>query len=191
MGTLVPLDCNMTPTKRIAVTGPHLVFVSTTTTSWAPVFADKGYAEIVLQTLRESVDWGRFVLVGWVIMPSHIHLLIGMRNVEWLSKTVQSFKILTSKRIRACIESANSKARPGSYEVLYGESGFHLWQSGFDDLIIYSERQFRIKLDYIHNNPVRDGLVTNSTDWQNSSAGDWLLDQPGPLPIDKTFSWSR
>ena len=59
----------------------------------------------------------------------------------------------------------------------------------FDDLIIYSEKQLRIKLEYIHNNPVRAGLTENALDWKYSSAVDWLSDKKGMIDIVKDYSW--
>lgn len=181
----------MAPVHRFAATGPGLVFVTTTTVDWLPVFASAGASKIVLETLRESIDLGRFTIVGWVLMPSHFHLLIGMQKLDTLSGTMQSLKILTSKRIRAGLESGEVRFASSMEKRLLDSNSMRLWQRGFDDVIIHTERQLKIKLEYIHNNPVRGGLAVNSTDWPNSSASDWLLDRPGPLPIDKHFSWSR
>ena len=47
------------------------------------------------------------------------------------------------------------------------------WQERFDDLVIKSDKQFRIKLKYIHYNPVKDNLVKDPSDWPYSSFLDW------------------
>lgn len=47
----------------------------------------------------------------------------------------------------------------------------------FDDLVIVSQKQFGIKLNYIHENPVRKELVTNAVEWKWSSAKFWLFDE--------------
>jgi hypothetical protein len=64
---------------------------------------------------------------------------------------------------------------------------FSLWKPRFDDVIIISEEQMRTKLNYIHNNPVKAGLVSNPEDDRYTSAGDWLDNRPGLLPIDKNW----
>lgn len=46
----------------------------------------------------------------------------------------------------------------------------------FDDLAIWSEKQFRIKLDYIHRNPVKAGLAGTPEGFPYSSAAAWLGD---------------
>jgi len=68
---------------------------------------------------------------------------------------------------------------------------FRFWMAGFDDFIVLSENQFRTKLNYIHNNPVKGGLVKNASDYVFSSACDWLNGVPGLIPIDKDYSWCK
>lgn len=48
-----------------------------------------------------------------------------------------------------------------------------LWQDRFDDLVLTTEEQFYIKLGYIHNNPVKSGLMEDPGDWEFSSYLDW------------------
>ncbi|MCD6163743.1 MAG: hypothetical protein J7K40_15185 [candidate division Zixibacteria bacterium] len=46
-------------------------------------------------------------------------------------------------------------------------------------------------MDYIHNNPVKDGFIEESIDWKYSSACDWLLDEKGFIEIEKDCSWLK
>jgi len=63
--------------------------------------------------------------------------------------------------------------------------------AGFDDLVISSEKQFRIKLEYIHNNPVKAGLVTTAVDYSYSSARNWVGEGKGLVEIDNDFCWLK
>jgi hypothetical protein len=54
---------------------------------------------------------------------------------------------------------------------------------------VTSRRQFRIKLEYIHNNPVKEGLIDEAISWKYSSAGDWFHERVGPIAIDKRANW--
>jgi len=63
--------------------------------------------------------------------------------------------------------------------------------AGFDDLVISSEKQFRIKLEYIHNNPVKAGLVTTALDYPHSSARNWVGEGKELVEIDKDFGWLK
>ncbi len=97
---------------------------------------------------------------------------------------MQSFKILTSKKVKYLPESA----RFGFQEA---HGSFALWKPRFDDLLINSEEQFSVKLNYIHENPVRAGLVATAAEWPYSSAAAWYHDKEGLLGIVKDFRWTR
>jgi putative transposase len=168
--------------KRLKITGRALVFVTTAVTDWLPIFSNEVLAHTVLAQLRETSNHFGVSLVGYVLMPSHLHALLGFPHVELLSKFMQSVKILSAKRIK--------ELDLGIYRDRLRVNGeFRLWRPRFDDLLISSEKQLKIKLDYIHNNPVKAGLVTHAGDWKYSSASDWLDNCPGIIKVDKEFSW--
>ena len=65
-----------------------------------------------------------------------------------------------------------------------------IWMPRFDDLAIYTEKQFRTKLNYIHNNPVKAGLVSKVTEYEFSSAVDWLQGRrSGSVVTDVSIVW--
>ena len=106
--------------------------------------------------------------MGYVIMPNHVHLLIGFINGgKELSDFIHSFKGAVRKR-------------------LAGDS--LLRERGFDDLEIKTMEQFVIKLDYIHNNSVRRGLVDSPDKWDYSSYRFWELNDVNPYLV-KDFGW--
>ncbi|MFH2056688.1 MAG: transposase [bacterium] len=168
--------------KRPEVKGAALAFVTSTIQNWVPIFHDAAVAEIAVRTLRDNLEHFRASAVGYVIMPSHVHLLLGLPRVEILSKFMQTYKILTAKRVKLLPFAAQ-------YAVFWQAGRFSLWQPRFDDLIVTSERQLRVKLEYIHNNPVKAGLVADPAGWKYSSAADWMELGDGPIPIDKSFSY--
>ncbi len=130
-----------------------------------------------MNQLRETAIFFKASLPGYVLMPTHLHLLLGLKRLDSLSRFMQSYKSLSTRKI--------GKLELGKMGNRLKENGkFRLWKTRFDDVIITSEKQFRIKLDYIHNNPVKAGLVDNPSDWPYSSAGDWLGDKPGMIEVD-------
>jgi len=170
--------------KKLKLKGPALVFVTTTVANWTPVFRAKPAAATVLAQLQETMAYYRVSLVSYVLMPSHLHALLGFPRIEQLSRFMQSFKSLTSRRLKQ-MNLGDLKKK------LYANGKFRLWKPRFDDLVVVSEDQFRTKLAYIHDNPVRGGLAGKAEDWPYSSAADWLGDSKGLLEIDKTFGWTR
>ncbi|MEW5995694.1 MAG: transposase [Candidatus Zixiibacteriota bacterium] len=159
-----------------------MVFVTTTVREWTPVFADPTCAETVLAQLVETVTFFDLALAAYVVMPTHLHAVMGLANLQQLSRIMQSFKSLAARRLRPLL-------RPEDMEVFDHNGRFVFWKQRFDDLVIWSEKQFRTKVEYIHNNPVRAGLVRRSVDYPYSSARDWLVGIEGRVRIDKTWGW--
>jgi putative transposase len=58
-----------------------------------------------------------------------------------------------------------------------------VWQAGFYDFNVFSAVKAREKLEYMHNNPVRKGLVVNTADWSYGSAKWYLLKRPVGIEI--------
>jgi putative transposase len=168
--------------KRLNIPGPALVFITTTCIDWSPVFANKASAKGAIEQLAETVQHYSLSMVGYVLMPTHLHVLIGLPDLQLLSQFMESFKSLSSRRVKQLHLLNSEKTANFKYK---------LWMPRFDDIVIKSEKQFRIKLDYIHNNPVRAGLVKKANDWEYSSAGDWLGGKPGFIPIDKEYQWTE
>ena len=61
---------------------------------------------------------------------------------------------------------------------------FKIWMDRFDDLVIYNPEILKIKMDYIHQNPVRKGLVKEICDWSYSSARNYYLEDHSVFPVD-------
>jgi putative transposase len=106
--------------------------------------------EIIFRTAPDKT----ISLMGYIIMPNHLHLIIKTQNGgKDLSRYMHSIK----GRIR---------------ESLIGKGRF--WEERFDDFMIRNEEQFAVKLNYIHYNPVRAGLVKEPGEWKYSSYLDWI-----------------
>ena len=136
----------------------------------------------MLEELRDTLSRQNISVHAYVLMPSHLHALLGFHRIEQLSRVMQSVKGLTSRRMKAVLSDdlVNGFSRTGK---------FVFWKRRFDDLVIWSEKQFMIKAKYIHNNPVKAELVNNAEDYKYSSARDWQLGEPGRIPIDKSWKW--
>lgn len=84
---------------------------------------------------------------------------------------MRDFKKFTSGEIRRQIE------RDGRYKLLEElrferrQQKFKVWQDRFGDLVLYTTKVLEVKLDYIHQNPVKAGIVDYPTEYIHSSAG--------------------
>jgi putative transposase len=91
-----------------------------------------------------------FVVAGYVLMPEHVHLLVNEPKVGSLALALQILKQETSKKLK----------RPGDAQF---------WQRRYYDFNVWSEDKPGEKIDYMHRNPVKRGLVAKPEDWPWSS----------------------
>ncbi len=124
-----------------------------------------------------------FLLVGYVVMPDHVHLLISEPPKVTPSVVLKSLKQRVSRDLR-------KNKRRVSYAQLRlpfmgADAGLsRFWQPRFYDFNVYSRRKQREKLDYMHANPVNRGLVRNPGAWMWSSFLFYEKGERGLVPID-------
>lgn len=115
------------------------------------VFEDRSFAAIV----EEALWFGyaeRYFLHAYVIMPDHVHLLVQPVDGWTLAKILQSLKGFTARQINSHL------GRKGAF-----------WQDESFDHLVRNEEDWFDKFDYIHDNPVKAGLVKNPQDYPFSS----------------------
>jgi REP element-mobilizing transposase RayT len=117
-----------------------------------------------------------FLLTAWVFLPDHWHAIIFPRFPLTISRVMESIKVGSTLRI-------NASRR---------ESGL-LWQPRFFDRAVRTVKEYYQKVEYIHLNPVRAGLVKRAEDWPWSSVRDYTGSLSGAvsahrvLPIDRVL----
>jgi putative transposase len=130
----------------------------------------------------------RFDLWAWVIMPEHVHLLIYPRENYKTEKILASIKKpVAYKAIQFLKQEAPDFLE--KLTVRNRERTYHrFWQAGpGHDANLYELATIYHAIEYIHNNPVRRGLVPHATDWLWSSARDWAgLGHPY-ITVDRTL----
>ncbi|SYZ73789.1 conserved hypothetical protein [Candidatus Zixiibacteriota bacterium] len=132
-------------------------FVTTTFSGHASLASAEGVYQILIDSLQFYSRKYEARLAAYVLMPSHLHLLLFIDG-SCLADFMRDFKKFTAHRVMNNISDRIS----------------NLWMPRYDRVAIGGERVFRIKLDYIHNNPVKSGLVQNPEDWPWSSAGAYI-----------------
>ncbi len=119
-----------------------------------------------------TFDGQRYRLLAWVVMPNHVHVLFQSLNGWTVAKIVASWKKFTARKI-----CDYQRANPGSANLPIGDpSGPRVWHREYWDRYIRDERHFQRAVEYIHQNPVKAGLVAKAEAWPWSSA--WK-DNPG------------
>ena len=122
---------------------------------------DDSIAQIVQDTLLFNHQ-KKYELICWCIMPNHVHTLIAPVEGMSLSEIMYDWKSYTTHAINKAL---NRKGK--------------LWMMEYFDRFIRDNDHFQKVVNYIHNNPVKAGLVADPTDWRWSSAGSYLGSQVG------------
>lgn len=115
----------------------------------------------------------RLFVIGYVVMPEHVHLLLTEPGTKTLAIAIQVLKQKTSRRLKSP-----------------GEARF--WQPRYYDFNVWSEEKPSQKLRYMHRNPVRRGLVARPEDWPWSSYQHYLTGEEGAVQIESHWThWRR
>jgi putative transposase len=116
--------------------------------------------------------WYGCYITGYVVMPEHVHLLLGEPERSKLSVTIQMLKQITSRNLRP-------KHLP------------HFWRVRYYDFPVWTEAKRIEKLRYIHRNPVKRGLVMRPEDWKWSSFVHYATGMEGIVEIESQWSARR
>jgi len=146
---------------------------------WVDVFSRHAYRDIIVQNLKYCHDHKGLTIFAYVIMSNHIHMLVQSQTGA-LSNTVRDFKSYTSKVILNAIENDNESRR--EWMLNYFEhaarmhernSKFQLWTHENHAEHIFTDKFVRQKVEYIHMNPVRAGIVRAPESYIYSSASNY------------------
>lgn len=135
-----------------------------------------------MQILGETRDRYGFPLVGYVVMPEHIHLLIGEPAKGTPSTVIQVRKQRISRRLR------RKKRKPaGQFSLAFADGDAALprfWQRRFYDFNVCSLKKRVEKLHSMHMNPLKRKLVNHPRDWPWSSFSFYSNPKSGLICVD-------
>lgn len=180
------------PAQRHHHAGNHLHFLTASTYRRARLFDSARFRQNFVRTLEEMRASLSFKITGYVLMPDHFHLLIWPSNEVNPSQIIQSLKERTAKFILKnlkenqqlpwCGRMLDRLTLPPSVH-LHGPH--RVWQRRFYDMNIWSEKKRVEKLNYMHSNPAKRGLVTQPGDWLWSSWRFYHLADASVLRMDR------
>ena len=131
----------------------------------------------VLEQVRQKYD---FTVVGYVVMPEHVHLLISEPAVGDPSVVMRVLKQSVARRLLPRKRRRNLP--PGL--CADAASPRHFWQKRFYDFNVWSQRKEGEKLRYMHRNPVKRGLVPRPELWRWSSFRSYAFAEPGLVCVN-------
>ena len=143
-----------------------------------PWLASARRRDLFLEILEAARQRYRFVVVGYVAMPDHIHLLVSEPERGTPSTVMQVLKQRFARRV---LRRKLSRLAQG--ELFAGET--HVWQRRFYDFNVRSQRKRIEKLRYMHRNPVLRGLVLEPEQWAWSSYRTYAGQEAGKVKINQ------
>ncbi len=149
-----------------------------------PLLASARARNVFIKILGEVRDRYGFLLVGYVVMPNHVHLLISEPAKGTPSTVMQVLKQRVSRRLRARKKRAPETQLP--FAFVEGELvPRQFWQRRFHDFNVWSHKKKIEKLEYMHMNPVKNKLVGHPKDWPWSSWSYYAKGVEGLVRIDE------
>ena len=160
-------------------TDAAVYYVTYSIVDWLPVFISGDAGNIVTKSLTFCHERKGLRINAFVIMPTHIHAIVfdsEYDTVRWES-TLTDFRKFTG---RSLCDFAAKHLPPCFSDVFRAASGTdrerRFWQASRHPVAIETEQFWRQKLDYLHENPCRKGLVRRARDWRYSSAEFYVSD---------------
>lgn len=152
-------------------------FVTITVVGWIDVFTRKNHKQLLIDSLKYCQQHKGLVIFGWCLMPSHLHMIVMAEGDNTLSDILRDFKKYTSKAIVKQMDEEPESRREWMLEQFFkaGETlkqikNYKFWQDGNQAKEIYGNKFLFEKLNYIHNNPVEEMIVSKTEDYLFSSA---------------------
>jgi REP element-mobilizing transposase RayT len=152
-----------------------LYFLTFQIVGWVDIFTRKVYKDIVIDSFKYCQANKGLELYAYVIMSNHIHLMAHSQSGD-LSGTIRDFKNYTSGKFLECLEE-NTESRRDWMKMVFEYHGKfknkqtnQIWTHENHAELIYSQKFIEQKINYIHNNPVKAGIVEKAEDYLYSSA---------------------
>ncbi len=147
-----------------------------------PLFDNDRIKDAFTEQLTLTRQRLAFDLLAWVIMPEHFHLLVLPRESLTISHLLSALKRPFATQV---LRRWRELDAPILTRLLDRSGQLRFWQQGGGyDRNIVSTDELEEKINYIHNNPVRRGLVSKTTDWKWSSARWYEGDHTSGPPVD-------
>ncbi len=162
-----------------------MYFLTMTTAGWVDVFTRKECRNFIIESLAYCQKNKGLILYAYVIMSNHIHIIASAEYPNELSSIIRDFKKFTAKKVKFFLTNSHKESRRiWMRQVLEwyakrtaGKKEFTLWKSGSHPKELFTPKIVEQKLNYIHNNPVADNIVSKPENFIYSSASNYILNE--------------
>ncbi len=144
---------------------PPIYFVTLCTVKRRNILANESVHRVLINYGKRARDLG-IALGRYVIMPDHLHLFVCGRDDFNLGIWVRGLKRVVAAAVtggrEGDVERKDSAAVTAAATT---RAAVPIWQRGFFDHIIRNIESYSEKWNYVHENPVRAGLIRVADEW--------------------------
>ncbi len=162
-------------------------FVTSTAVAWLPVFTTAARCDLLVESFEYCRLYKSLKIYAWVILDNHMHAIVSAPD---LPRVLADFKRHTAQRVLEQLEKEKGEWLLNQFQYFRAkhkvESLHQVWQEGSHPQEIADDEMMQQKLDYLHDNPVKRGLVAAAEHWRYSSAHVWC---PGAIPVLRCDPW--
>jgi REP element-mobilizing transposase RayT len=155
-------------------------FLTITIVEWVDIFTRKRYSDLVVNSLKHCIAEKGLNVYAYVIMTNHLHLIANCNEPFQLKDTIRDFKKFTAKAIIKSVEGSIESKRKWMLKIFQDAAAkskkhkmYKVWKTGNHAIELYNEKFSWIKINYIHQNPVKAGFVKKPSHWIYSSASNY------------------
>jgi REP element-mobilizing transposase RayT len=161
-----------------------LHFLTANCMNRVPAFCNEAYCRLFFEAIKELKEAKPFKLIAYVLMPDHCHLIVNPRDGQ-ITELTGALKGLSARYVIDAAQGAEFRLeKPAADGTTH-----RLWQESFKDLALWSSWIIWQKINYIHNNPVKAGLVKSAADYKWSSFRAFYSQSGEPIPVDRDWWW--
>ncbi len=159
-----------------------LHYLTFTVVGWVDVFTRKRYRDVFIDSLKYCQQKKGLLIFSYVIMSNHVHLIVRTDSGMGLSAIIRDLKRFTSNQIIKAIQENRQESRSEwmlrlfKYYAKYNSNNtkYQFWKQDNRPIELVTPKWINQKLDYIHFNPVKAGLVESPEHYVYSSAKNYV-----------------
>ncbi|MFC6269261.1 REP-associated tyrosine transposase [Frigoriflavimonas asaccharolytica] len=152
-------------------------FITITIVGWVDVFTRLSQKMVIIDSFKYCQTQKGLTIFAYCLMSNHLHLFCRADGKYLLSEIMRDLKKFTSKKIIETMQSEPESRKEWmldyfkkSCEHLAREQNYKVWQDGYHAEEVFSNKWIKEKINYVHQNPVKQKIVSEPEHYYFSSA---------------------
>jgi len=169
------------PSKYRIHDSHEIYFITFAVVEWVDALSRPYYKDLIIESFKYCQESKGLIIYAYVIMNNHVHLIASAKENFNLSDILRDLKKFTSKKLVATIEENIQESRKRWMLWLFRSNGernsnnknYQFWQQDNHPVCLNTNEMIDQRLNYLHNNPVVEGIVEEPEHYVYSSAKDY------------------